>query len=55
MNWDFFAGFICACIFLFLGYRFANPCQHTNTEHVTKCIDCGKVFNDGISEMRKRL
>lgn len=32
-----------------------NPCRHENTEYVTKCIGCGKVFNDGLSELRKRL
>lgn len=51
---DFIVGFTVGCIFLFVAWRTMNPCRHENTEHVTKCIDCGKVFNDGLSELRRR-
>lgn len=45
-----FIGILLACFV----YYVMNPCPHENTEHVSKCLRCGKVFDDGLSELRKR-
>lgn len=50
---EFLSGVFFALVAVVIFWRTMHPCAHKNTEYVTKCIDCGKVFNDGISELRK--
>lgn len=41
------------CVFVYW-FTKRSMCGPHNTEHVCRCKDCGYVFNDGVSEMRKR-
>lgn len=51
-----FLGFIIGIVFIVIVSKTLTPsCKHEQTEHVSKCMQCGKVFDDNISEMRKRI
>lgn len=45
-------GIIIGVVFTAILFAMLNPCPHSETEHVSKCVRCGKVFDDGLSRMR---
>jgi len=48
----FLLGLLAAVIIAWIAKK--EMCGHRNTTHVSKCRDCGYIFNDSIEEMRKK-
>jgi hypothetical protein len=48
-------GFFIGILVAIVGFVVMSPCPHSETEYVSKCIRCGKVFDDGLSRLRERM